>query len=303
MITGIGGASWDELLYVDTLPRWNENLSVHTRESRPGGMVATALVAAARLGIPTSLIGSHGSDPAGQSLRGLLSGEGVELEFFREVPGGSSSSVILVHRKEGHRSILNSRGVQSSPELQITPAMMERISRSRLLHLDGHFYRSVLEILENLPEKNRPLVTMDPSSLMLPLKESSRILSLCDYLIPGVSWARKFTRKENMPEIFGDLLCLPRRGLIITQGEKGLYYATTENTEIRHIPAFPVNAVDTTGAGDAFHGGLLAALYQEYPLSDALVRASAVAAINCREKGAQQGLPDKNTLEQFLSRV
>jgi len=303
MILGIGGATWDEILYLDKQPQWNENQSILSRESYPGGMVATALVAAARLGIPTSMAGLRGSDEAGDRLEASLSKEGVSTELFYQTEGLSSSSVILVNKDSGDRSILNTRGVQAQSSWGSSKRLKDLVARAKLIHLDGHFYKSLLELLAHLDgiKLPRPVITLDPSSLLHPLGETPRLISFCDYLMPGISWARRFTGKMQVPDMIHALLPLVRKGVIITQGEKGCFFATVQDRDILHIPSFPVDVVDSTGAGDAFHGGFLAALYEEYPLVEALQRASAVAAINCMSRGAQEGLPGGAQLSSFLN--
>lgn len=303
MILGIGGATWDEILYLDKQPQWNENQSILNRESYPGGMVATALVAVSRLGIPASMAGLRGSDAAGDRLEASLHKEGVSTELFSQTEGPSSSSVILVDKESGDRSILNTRGVQAQPTWGSSARLKNQAARAKLIHLDGHFYKSLLDLLAHLDDikSPRPVITLDPSSLLLLLEETPRLISFCDYLMPGISWARRFTGKKQVPDMIHTLLPMVRKGVVITQGEEGCFFATVQHREIQHIPSFPVDVVDSTGAGDAFHGGFLAALYEENPLEEALQRASAVAAINCMSRGAQEGLPVGAQLSSFLN--
>lgn len=300
VILGIGGACWDELLYLDRMPGWDENISVLQRDSGPGGMVASALVAASRLGLEVELAGIRGEDTAGESLVHALAGEGLGLSLFQKTrEGATSSSVILVQKNTGSRSILNTRGVQTSPRLPHEQDLLQLARQADAIHLDGHFFRSLLELLPQL-EDNAPLVTLDPSSLLLNLAERDRLIALCDYLIPSRSWAERYCGSRDMDSIFRALLPLPRQGVVVSCGSGGLYYATREDREPKHLPAFSIDPVDTTGAGDAFHGAFIASLVQKYPLEESLIRASAAAAINCLSRGAQRGLPGTEQLQKFL---
>jgi len=298
-VLGIGGATWDELLYIPELPQWNRNYSVNRRESYAGGMVATALAAVETLGIETLFAGVFGEDSAGEQLHKALSEKNMGLELFRRLPGSSSQSVILVDSTEGHRSILNSRGVQSRLKLDHSDEILNQAQRADLIHLDGHFLDSLMDILPQLREP-APIITLDPSSLLLSREKTSLLISYCDYLIPSWSWAERYTGSSKLELLFQKLLPMAKKGLIITCGAGGCYYATRDKPEILHLPAFSIDPVDTTGAGDAFHGGFISALLQGASLSEALIRASAVAALNCRGRGAQEALPDSEEVEAFL---
>jgi ribokinase len=126
------------------------------------------------------------------------------------------------------------------------------------------------------------------------------LIGLADYVIPSLAFAKRFSGHSQVEKAASTLLGYGAGAVIQTLGEKGSFALTREGRSFT-VPAFPVKAVDTTGAGDSFHGGFLFALSRGYALKQAIVFASAVAALKCTCLGGQSGLPSIEQVRQFLS--
>ena len=129
----------------------------------------------------------------------------------------------------------------------------------------------------------------------------TELLSLIDHLIVSESFALRITRQSDISRALCELQSDRRSVVVITAGAKGCWF-TGEETDgrVRHQPAFPVEAVDTTGCGDVFHGAYAAGLALGIPLKHRILKASAAAALKATLPGGQAGIPNHETVETFL---
>jgi sulfofructose kinase len=295
-VLGLGGVTVDQIGVVPHLPRSDEAMRLLEFRRQQGGMVATALVAAARLGCPAEFLGAVGDDPNGRYVLESFREEGIECSNVPEVPGGVTAfSWILVEQGSGKRAILHEPGVQRSDRLD---SPLPELPEKGLLHLDGFWMHSALDLARRARERGL-IVTLDVGHNQHDPR-IEELLRLVDYAVPSLAFARRFTGVEEVPTMAERLLRLGPRAVILTLGELGSYTLTATGESYR-LPAFQVEVADTTGAGDAFHGGLLFALRRGYPLRRAVQVASAVAALSCARLGGQSGLPRLEELKRFLS--
>jgi len=163
------------------------------------------------------------------------------------------------------------------------------------LHLDGYWFDTALAAARNAKDRGITVV-IDPSSSISREKEKA-LFPLADFIIPSKKYASRCTGEADPRKAAEKLYLKGTRGVIITMGGEGcLVY---DGGEARHVPAFPVDVVDTTGAGDAFHGGFICALSMGKDMHAAAVFASAVAALKCARPGGQAGLPTREDVERF----
>jgi ribokinase len=298
-ILGLGGVTTDQIGVVDHLPGPDEVIRLQDFRVEQGGMVATALVAAARLGADTAFLGALGDDANGQRSLASFAAEGVDTSWVQTVAGAVSAfSFILVEKHTGLRTIIHEPGIQRNPVLENLPDKPEELlSGVGFLHLDGFWMDSAVRLAEAAKSEGI-VITLDVGQN----QRDPRIevlLRLADYVIPSLTFARRFSGHDRVEEAAESLLSFGAKAVIQTLGEQGVL-ALTEDGQKLGVPAFTVQVVDTTGAGDSFHGGFLFALSKGYALKQALVFASAVAALKCTRLGGQAGLPSFRQVQDFL---
>ena len=299
-ILGLGGVTTDQIGVVDHIPSSDEVIRLQEYRLQQGGMVATALVAAARLGAETEFLGAVGDDQNGRFAVERFAAEGVGTAGVRVVPGSISAfSFILVEKVSGKRTIIHEPGVQRNRRLNDPPGDPSAfLSGVGYLHLDGFWMDTAVALAENAKEAGIP-ITLDIGQNQRDPKIGT-LLALADFVIPSLTFSRRYTQSEEGQSAAQALLGCGAKAVIQTLGEQGAFVATREGQSFT-VPAFPVQVVDTTGAGDSFHGGFLFALSRGYPLREAVVFASAVAALKCTRLGGQAGLPSYPQVQRFLS--
>lgn len=290
-ILGIGGVTVDRVLAVPEMPKWDETIYVSGMTVQQGGMVATAMVAASRLGVQAEFIGGVGDDAEGDFVLRSFQREDVDAARVRVFPGGTTGgSTVLVHESTGRRTIIHHRGVQEGERLDIGDIDLAGVSA---VHVDGLWPATAREVLER--SRAAGIVTvMDPSS-SVHVNLALELLPVVDYCIASLHYATALTAESRSSDAAAGLLGYGCRTAIVTDGERGCHVRTA--SEAFHVPSFPVVAVDTTGAGDTFHGAFIAGLMRRYTVGDALRFASAAAALQCTRLGGQEGIP---SLEQTL---
>jgi sugar/nucleoside kinase (ribokinase family) len=280
---GVGLNSVDTLIQLPHFPKFDSKVEVISTEILPGGQVASATVACQRWGLQTRYVGKIGDDLAGQIQRDGLQHERLETHLI-EVPNCSSQiAFILVDQSSGERTVLWKRDAR----LDLLPGELrpEWITRARLLHVDGH-PSAPAALAAQWARDAGVMVTADLDNLY-PGVEA--LLEHVDFLISS----REFPERligiadpiESLPEI------ARRFGCRVTGVTLGVHGALAWNGERFHYsPAFRVDAVDTTGAGDVFHAGFAYCLLQGRSLADTLEFSCAAAALNCTAFGARGGI-------------
>jgi sugar/nucleoside kinase (ribokinase family) len=294
----LGENSLDLLVVVPEHPARNSKQMMLQLSHRPGGQCATAMVACARLGWRARYIGHFGDDPNGRSGIESLELEGVDVTFARTIPGATSqTAVILVDATTHDRTVLWHR----HPALAVTPADVraESVASARVLLVDGQDTAAATRAAAFARAAGtRTVIDIErvrPGTENL-LKEIDVIIASEGFPpeltgIPATGAALRAMFDEFRPA----LAC-------VTLGEAGSL-AICAGREIR-TPAFRVDAVDTTGAGDAFRGGFIAGWLkggEHTDLDDTLRYASAVAALKCRVLGAREGIPRQVEVDAFLA--
>ena len=295
-VVGLGMATTDILTEVPRLPKSNDVFQVRSLDIQGGGPVATALVALAKLGAKAAYLGSVAPDDWGDRVLADFHRYGVNTEWtFRTETGESSLSIILVEEGLGHRSILYRKS--SAPEITAKDLPIELLSSARVLHLDGFYLDAALESAR-IARSNGVLVSLDGSAGESIWAGMDKLLPLIDILVVARKFAQLVTG-ENNPLKAGPLLQnFGATQVVITDGENGCWYWDAK----QHIfqPSFKVDVVDTTGAGDTFHGAYLFANLQGWAPGRCLCFASATAAIKCTNFGGRQGIPKYKQVLDFI---
>ena len=284
-VMGIGAALFDMLMTATRMPAEDTKLQSDSARSQCGGPCATALVAAAKLGVSAGYIGTLGDDLYGCHIRQQMERYGVEMAATRTIPGATSfHSFVLLNTQTATRTCIWNRGNLPPPAPEdIDPAL---IASARVLHLDGHQLEAAIRAAQ-LAREAGVAVSLDAGA---PYPGIQRLLPLVDILIPSEECALALTGCAAAPEAAQALARqYSPQVLILTQGRRGGFIHTPQGP-VRY-PVYPVEAIDTNGAGDTFHGAFLAARLRGLDVPQAAAFASAASALKCTRFGAQEGIP------------
>jgi sulfofructose kinase len=292
-LLGLGQASIDHVGTVDGLPPLGGKTAMLAYELLPGGQVATAMLAAARLGLRASYVGSVGSDVAGDLVLAPLAGAGVDVTGVRRVPGASTRlAVILVDRATGERTVLGFRDPRL--RLRAADAPTVRVSDARCLLVDAEDPEASLAAAAAARRVGVPVVAdVDAGGAGV-----EALLAATDFPLVSRSFAETFGLDGTVRSGLRRLLDLGAKLAVATLGDRGSL-ALGRDREIA-AAAFPIAPRDTTGAGDVFHAAFAWGLLEGLDGEPLLRAANAAAALSCRGLGAQGGLPTRAELDAFL---
>jgi len=293
-IIGIGASVYDTLMQVEAYPREDTKVKVLQTRIQGGGPCATALVAAARLGVSAAYMGVLGDDAFGQYMLEDFRRYGVDTACVRQAPGATSfHAVIWLSQATASRTCVWNSG--TVPPLDPSEVNEAAIRAAKWLHLDGHALEAACHAAK-VAKACGVKVSLDAGGVRPGL---DRLLPLVDALIPSEEFALQWTGAHDAETAAERLwAALHPEILAVTQGSRGGLLYDAEG--LRRYPAFPVQAVDTNGAGDAFHGAFLAACVQGLAPMDCARYASAVSALKCMGFGARASLPTDSQTRAFL---
>lgn len=294
-ILGLGAVAVDDLLYVAHYPIPDTKQPVLSRRREGGGLTATALVAAARLGARTAYTTTLGEDELSRFSIEALEREGVDCSLIqRRLDARPYHSIIIVDQATGQRTILYStEGVTSLPPAEITEAL---ITNCRVVFVDNRAAAAALRAAELAHRHGIPVI----GDIELKIEpEALPLMDQIDHLIIGVELAGQVTGETQIEDMVWALAGHKRACCVVTAGERGCWYAERDG-QVRHVPAFPVETVDTTGCGDVFHGAYAACLAQGESVAATIEVASAAAALKATQPGGRSGIPDRAAVDRFL---
>lgn len=258
-----------------------------------GGPIPNTMIGLARLGLKTAVIAGLGNDMAGQIGREELRSEKVSDRWIITKNRPSDVAAGFVEMGSGRRTIVLHRGMEVKPSDIKTSTLPE----AKIIHLDGRDLEACIK-LAKWGRKQGALISFDIGSVR---NDVSPIFPLVDHLVVADSYALPFTKTRSPRRAIEKLRRHCKGTIVITLGMKG-QLAFEDGKYYRQTP-FRVDAVDTTGAGDAFHTGYLYALLEGATMQTRLIYGSAVAALKCLKMGARSGLPNKTELIRFLNKV
>jgi sulfofructose kinase len=293
-VVGIGQCAWDYLAVVDSFPGVDTKQEVLEWQEQGGGPAATALVTLARLGIPCEFFGVTGDDAEGGRIRESLLSEGIEIRSVISRSNASSQTAfIAIEKGSGTRTIFWRRA-SGKPLLPVElPA--DCLDGCDFLLLDGLMTEVSLFAARRARESGIP-VMLDAGRVRPGMLE---IAGLCDYLVAAEQFALDLGWDGKPENFLSTARELAAPVVTITLGRQGS--VTFREGEILTVPAFSVNSVDTTGAGDVFHGGYLLGILRGLDLPDTIRFASAVAALKCTRIGGRTGIPRLAEVLHFLA--
>lgn len=260
-----------------------------------GGNAATAAVVLARLGVAVEFVGSIGDDAVGATIRKRLGEEGVGISGLREVVGGQSpASVIVVNPATAQRSIVTLPAAGLA--LELSPADLVACRRAAWIHVDYAGHRAIAQIRR---AGIAALVSLDAGNAVPELD-----LGEIELYAPTRSQLCRTMGTEDVRDAMRLALRAGPRIVAVTMGEEGSVTGVRGGdgaVEFLETPAFPVARMGSTlGAGDVFHGALVAGLATGRSVSEALLWANAAAALACRGIDGRSAIPGSAELAQFL---
>jgi sulfofructose kinase len=293
-VVGMGLNSVDFLSLVSRYPESNSKTEILRFERSGGGQVATAMVALSRWGIKTRYIGKVGSDELGQISLESLQQEGVDVSSVTTEPDTPTQlGNIIVEATSGDRTILwrrDKRLMFREGELR-----REAVCSGKLIHLDGHDIRSAIQCARWAKEEGIPtVIDIDKVEALTP-----ELMRSINFVVTSSRFPSLFTGISDREKALVELQRHTRGFLCTTLGPEGAMALV--DGEILYAHGFQVDVVDTTGAGDVFHGGFIYGLLQNWEVPEILRFANAVAALKCRDLGGRRGIPSLDEVPAFLN--
>lgn len=293
---GFGLNAVDHIIVVPKYPAFDTKVHLLEHQQTSGGQTATAMVALQRLGLQTAYAGRFGSDLEGQFGLEALKAEGVNSEFAEVIEGARNQiAFIIVDARDGERTIIWDRDERLAYPTDQAPVALA--PRGRILHLDAHDPPAGARMAKAARAEGT-VVTADVDNIYDGLPE---LLPLIDVLIASREFPHRLTGIADERASLVELKARYGCALVgMTKGTDGaIVYCEGQFTE---SPAFavPGGCRDTTGAGDAFHGGFLYGVLSGEDVDTSLRLANAVAAVKCRDLGGRNSLPSANELTDFL---
>lgn len=294
---GFGLNAVDHLIVVPEYPAFDTKIRLIEHKQSAGGQTATAMVALQRLGLKTAYAGRFGSDAEGHFGLATLKDDGVNVDFAEVVEGATNQiAFITIDARNGERTIVWDRDDRLAYRPEQAP--VEFGSMGRVLHLDAHDPPACLRLAQAARESGT-IVSADIDNVYSGLPE---LLPFIDILIGSKEFPRRVTgigvERAALIELKARYGCAI---VGMTMGTAGaIVYC---NGQFIESPAFaaPGGCKDTTGAGDAFHGGFLYGMLRGDDIETSLRYGNAVAAMKCSALGARSALPTPVQLQQFLN--
>jgi sulfofructose kinase len=285
----LGVITIDTIALVDNYPGEDERVLANQIARAGGGPAAVAAVALSRLGIATAIAGTIGDDQDGAEVLKIFAREGVDTSGISIGASATSGSVIVASKEHNSRAISTRQPMQ---QVSLNSEAKKLISQAKWLHVD-HVGINRLKS-ENVSRGNGPKISFDAGYNVADFDAAE-----VDLFVPtDRQMALRFPDLKLGAAVEQDATSA-KNITVATQGSAGSTGFSSESGLV-HAAGFAVEVVSTLGAGDVFHGALLAQVIQGYKLEEALQRANAVAALSCRGLDGQSMIPNTSELNSFL---
>ncbi|HME50967.1 MAG TPA: carbohydrate kinase family protein [Candidatus Lokiarchaeia archaeon] len=288
-IIGLGEIALDWVDQIQHFPSPDEKIDASSQNFFTGGVTANFLTGAARLGASTGFLGAVGEDEYGQFLLDGMASAGIDASYVLR-KDKSAVNFIMVAQDSGEKIIIQSPYMQTT-KLEVGEIDEDYFSDAKSLHTTAIHTDLTLHCLE-IAKRNKITVSLDLEKQIAVrgLNVLQPIIENVDILLPNKEGAKTLTGENNIEEAAKKFLEWGPRVVIITLGGDGCL-VTTETMQER-VPAYKVDVIDTTGAGDAFCASFIVAhVIKGMDVMDAALLANAVAAIKVQHLGATSGLP------------
>jgi sugar/nucleoside kinase (ribokinase family) len=297
-VVGLGLTALDVLIRLEHMPTWEQPTTVKGFALDGGGMVGTAMVAAAKLGARVGYIGVRGNDTVAQLKMQSLVASGVDVSRVVALDEPEPEVIIVyVDANSGERVFC---GLETMRTDRYPLAALDRayLTQADYLLLDGFHYPASVQAAHWMRQACKIVVMDGSKSDGKPAPHRAELVKLVDVLICGSGFVQGLTGLQDPVAACRATLDLGPRLVVQTVGEGGSYTVTRDCAF--HTPAFSVPVVDTTGAGDVFHGAYLVGLVNGWDLERIARFATAVSALKCGRMGGRAGIPSLPQVIDFL---
>ncbi|MHC5522430.1 ribokinase [Ligilactobacillus saerimneri] len=293
-ITVLGSINLDTTYHVDRMPQPGETIAASNKTSAAGGKGANQAVAAARSGASTAFIGMVGGDDAGQFMRTALAENNVDISnvFIQKDIGTGSAAIIL--NQQGQNSIMVYGGAnhEITPATINQPAVIDTIRNSDFLIAQFETPQAATLAAFKIAREHGVKTILNPA----PAKEvSAELLAYTDLLVPNETESEALTGititdAKSLAQTGAYFAHLGVHNLLITLGSKGVYLYQEKQATV--LPAYKVQAIDTTGAGDTFIGSMTAQLKPDFSnLEEAVNYGQTASSLAVQGLGAMPSIP------------
>lgn len=293
-IVCIGQSALDIIIPIQDPVIDNQKYRIQTELRCGGGPAMNAACLCALWGAPVQLVSRIGKDEPGMELKKILKQYGVQTDYL--IPDEEVStpySYIVVNTKTGNRTIFNRPAVFSPVTYR------EQGINPDVILSDGHEDQISVEMIQKYP---KAISVVDAGTCR---ETTMNVARYVDYLVCSEDFARQYTGQEipvddweTCEKIFQKVKEINGKTVVITLGENGLLYE--DEGRLKRLPAYPVKAVDTTGAGDIFHGAFAYGVYRKLPLTENLRQSSLAAAISVQTLGGQISIPKLDKVQPYI---
>ncbi|OEK79682.1 hypothetical protein AST03_06880 [Staphylococcus equorum] len=284
----VGSLNYDLILTQERLPYKGETLYADDLIQGPGGKGANQAVQCAKLGLETTLIGKVGSDRFGDALIGSMQSAGVNADKIKRKGQSGLGLVNVLYDGDYHSTIL--KGANYTMSIEDIENETELLKSADYIILQQEIPHFINEyVIKNFNENAVLLLNNAPARNI-----KYETLQLLDYLVVNETEAEFMVDKKvnNIDQAFAAAQLLHSKihtTIIITLGKSGV--VLKDNKSIFHVPSHEVKAIDTTGAGDSFIGGIVYALSQGYSINDTIHFANHVSSLTVKNKGGSESFP------------
>jgi sulfofructose kinase len=292
-LVGVGLNATDTLIPLEQFPQPGSKVHYSERSTRPGGQVATTVVACQTWGLSTRYVGKLGDDDAARLHKEAFARVGTETQIVTVSDAASLHNVILIDAA-GERTVICQRN--DLMVLQPSDLRREWIESARVLHVDGHDTAAASLAASWARAANVPVVA-DLDDIYPGIED---LVANIDYLIVSEDFSCRLMRDSNLESALRRMTS--RYGCRLsaaTLGENGVL--AWDGNRLIHTPAYRVPVVDTTGAGDIFRAGFIYGLLRDWPLERQLDFSCAAAAMNCMAQGARGGIQPVSAIENLMA--
>jgi sulfofructose kinase len=294
----IGHSALDSVYRVAAFPTGPVKVRALEHIESGGGMAANAAAAIARLGGTVELWSRTGADEAGARMRAYLAADGVDVRYVKTFDGARSSTSAVLVDARGERMIVGERDHAMSMDTSWLP--LEHIAAAGAVLSDLRWLEATTAAFARAKAAGVATVIdadLDSAELL------RQVLPLTDYAIfPSPALEALLPEPQDTQGRLREILALGPRHAGVTRGSRGYLWQNRAGRS-GAVPAFKVDVVDTTGAGDAFHGAFAWALVQGFDDALSARVGAATAALKCRKLGARAGLPTRAELDAFLAKA
>ncbi len=294
----VGSFNTDLTSYMERMPRPGETVSGRKFVTGPGGKGSNQAVAAARLGADVTFIGRVGQDVFGDLALKTWEQEGINTRYVVRDPEHATGVAPIFVDDTGENSIVVVLGANLNIQAADVDAAADLIAQADIILTQLEInYNIVAYALQAAKQRGVKTILNPAPAGHLP----AEVVALADFITPNETELEVLSGKTGLTaeQAAHSLLTHDEQTVIVTLGAQGAQYVRKDSTGV--IPTFKVNVVDTTGAGDAFNGGLAVALAEGKPLTEAIAFANATAALCVTRPGTAPSMPRRDEVEALLA--